>query len=186
MEPEVGKCYDSIIRSESLHSTYEGTTGQLVGAVTVSRASGTSSQLSLNGGKVGLRRVDVISLLLVFRNYELFDFLIIFEVDRVVCFIVTPAPDCSTPGVPSISHHFNLEVQRAVKSYTNLPLISALASYLVCAETRHGDALDPVRRVDSPQHPRAFGAHKRADGGVDVGGATLFAVETLFVGSLVG
>ena len=99
MEPEVGKCYDSIIRSESLHSTYEGTTGQLVGAVTVSRASGTSSQLSLNGGKVGLRRVDVISLLLVFRDYKFFNFLVIFEVDRVVCFIVTPAPDCSTPGV---------------------------------------------------------------------------------------
>ena len=122
--------------------------------------------------------------LFIFSNDELFYLLIVFIVNRLS--VKEPKPDCSTPGVPSISHHFNLEVQRTVKSYFNLPLISALASYLICAETRHGDALDPVRRVDSPQHPRAFGAHKRADGGVDVRGAALFAVETFFVGSLVG
>ena len=63
--------------------------------------------------------------------------------------------------------------------------VRQLAGYLVCTETGHGDALDPVRRVDSPQHPRALRAHKGADGGVYVGGTSLLAVKTLFVCRLV-
>jgi len=43
-----------------------------------------------------------------------------------------------------------------------------------------------VRRVDSPQHPRALRAHKGADGGVYVGGTSLLAVKTLFVCRLGG
>lgn len=43
-----------------------------------------------------------------------------------------------------------------------------------------------MRRVDSPQHPRALRAHKGADGGVYVGGTSLLAVKTLFVCRLGG
>ena len=41
-------------------------------------------------------------------------------------------------------------------------------------------------RVDPPQHAATLGADKRPDGGVDVGGAALLAVETLLVSSVAG
>ena len=124
-----------------------------------------------------MRRVHVISLLLVFRNYEFFDFLVILEVDRVVCLVIAPAPHCRTPGVTCRNYNLRNRIRQLQSSFT----FRSHHLYFFVGKCRHGNTLDPVRRVDASEEAATLGADKTANSHVDIGGAALVTVETFLV-----
>ena len=121
--------------------------------------------------------IKILSSLSYLCYNKFFYLFIILKVNRHCWLLVSAKPDSSAPAIPPGSDHV----------------------HLITGERGHGDALNPMRGVDSTpeniihslktcgewfysQHPTALGAYKAPDSHVDISWSPLFAVKALLVG----
>ena len=90
---------------------------------------------------------------------KFFNFFVILKIYGHSRLLVCAEPHSSAPAVASIPYKV----------------------HLVACEGGHGDALDPVGRVDTTQHTATFGANKTANSHVDIGRPPLLTVKALLV-----